>query len=177
MFEFRPPIYLLKHTAEAGQLNSITDTAKKHKTGTVYYDDANEKAYVYAENSTTDALTAGAPFMVAVMADASGVTEVKAAAATNLPTTNAYFAVPPVATPASGFGWFQVQGDVAAVSGLVSEARTAGGTTVLHTDGTFLYAAAGAWGVSEHAFAYVVTSTSAVTSANLDLIGREITGG
>lgn len=177
MFEFRPPITCLKATAESGQLNTIIDAAAAHKTGTVYYDGTNDKTYVYVENSISDAVTANAPYMIAAMSDASGVTEVKLAAATNLPTTNAYFAVPPVAIPGDYFGWVLVQGQNAAVSGLVSEARTAGGTIVFHNDGTFLYAAAGAWGVSEHAFAYVKTAnTAASTTGSLDIIGREITG-
>lgn len=177
MYEFRPSLYLLKSTAEKGQLNTITDSTAQHRTGTVFYDSTNDKTYVYVENSISDAVTANAPYMVSAMSDASGVTEVKLAAKTNLPLVNGYFAVPPVAIPGDYFGWVQIQGKNAAVSGLVSEARTAGGQVVLSADGTFAYLAATAWGVNENCVAYVTTSNAAAVTGALDIIGREITGG
>jgi len=170
-FAFRPSIEYLKRTAEAGQLLTAGDSTAMHKPGTYFYDDANDKGYVYvyAESALTSQT---ATYVIESGDSAVGHWSAIAIADTQY---HGYVGAPATSVTTLKYGWVQVQGPVTAMAGLVSEARTAKGQ-MDHTGGTLAYLASNAKGQTlPSVFGTVrVANTAAATTGNIYLHGNRI---
>jgi hypothetical protein len=133
---------------------------------------------VYAKNAHTTTIAADAPAPLQAANDVSYVQDgIAVTVLSDLGTNPCYIVTPCAAIPTLYYGWYQYKGDVTALTGCTSEARTAG-DNMLVTAGVLSRGAAIAFGVDPKCFAIVrVANTAAGTTANVRLIGRECTPG
>jgi len=174
----RDTSFVVEHTANPGQLLSITDSTPYHNTGQTYLDKATGKWYAYAQNNHTTTIAANAPAPLAAANDATSVRQGWATTViSDLGNACCYIVTPCAAIPTTYYGWYQFQGDVTALTGCTNEARTAGDQMEV-TGGVLSRAAALGFGVGPKCFGIVrVANTGASTTANVYLIGRECTPG
>ncbi len=115
-FEFKQYTDLLKHTTEKGQLLSITDDTAQHTVGAVYFDEKNNKTYVYAYNGVGAAVAADAVYVLIpkYSSTATNYTRWQVDGMTDDTTKlcKKYVCVPAAAVPSVYYGWNQVQGEV-----------------------------------------------------------------
>jgi hypothetical protein len=164
---------VVEHTANPGQLLSITDSVPYHRTGQTYFDRKTGKGYVYGYNGTGGALTANSftslgPYYTTDSTDKDWAYFTP----TNIAVV-AYIVAPCAAIPSTYFGWSQFKGNN---TGFIctSESRATAGAHMYIYDGGTKCAAASAWGVPNTTFAVVrAADTGATTVANVRLIGRE----
>ncbi len=170
-FQFSPKVAYLKHTTESGQLLTAGDTAAQHTCGTKYYDTKNDKGYVYV-------------YAEAALTSQKATYIVERGNSTNIPYSaiaiadtayHGYVGAPATAITATTYGWVQVSGNVTALAGLTSEARTAGGQ-LDHTGGVLSYLAPDNEGITiPSVFGMVrVANTAAATTGNARLLGVRI---
>lgn len=176
---FAPPIGLLKANTEIGQLLSITDTAPKHDVGSRYYDKTNKKMYVYAYNAVGSALSDNDPYLLIPQnSKGTGGNWKVVAVADDTLSKQKYVCVPAAVTPATYYGWMQVQGDVS-VNSSDTDVWTDEAWAV--NDELYIVAALGkiaadtALGFVTSAFAFVNDSRASTATAenSIYLIGRE----
>ena len=177
-FRNQHPLQRIEETANPGQLLTITDSSPMHKVGALYYNPDDDKTYIYAYNATgADAVQYSLEILENVYSAATPRVNWQAIGVSDSDGDMAYVCAPAAAIPTLYYGWWQVQGDVAAAAGLVSETRTAGEELIV-TDTTYIAATAGTNGCEDAAFAIVnATTTAAATTANIYLLGREFPTG
>jgi hypothetical protein len=172
-----PPI-TVENTANPGQLQSITDTVPYNRTGSVYFDKSTGKGYIYAYNAQGGTLTANAVYCVSAFGYTTDSTDkdVTIDTPSDLAATASYVVAAVAALPSTYYGWVQYKGDNTAVSGLSSEARTAGGQVILK-DALGVYAAATADLPVQTCFAVVrVANTAASATGNIRFLGQQVVG-
>ena len=169
--EFTPNLGYLKHTTESGQLLTAGDTAAQHTVGTTYYDTKNDKTYVYVYAAA--ALTSQKATYIVERGNSTDIPYYAIAIADTA--YHGYVGAPATAITATTYGWVQVVGNVTAMTGLTSEARTAGGQ-MDHTGGVLSYLASDNEGVTiPSVFGVVrVANTAASTTGNVRLLGVKI---
>jgi len=185
-FEFPQFTGILKHTTEKGQLYSVSDTTAQHTVGSKYYDDKNDKTYVYAKNAAAATLATNKPYSLQHAFSSTGDNwKVYAVASDTSDIAERYICVPASAlTTDALYGWVQVQGNVlvdgsdtdvfdseawvAAGSGLEYDGTTIN-TQALETTGT---------GIIGTVFAYTITSAAAGSDLDdaeiIHLIGKPV---
>ena len=172
MFDFGNII--VPETADTGGLLTTGDTVAQFPPGTVTYKisanvlEAKKYVYVYAEG----ALTANkATYVVERGGVLGGVAALAIADTAGL----GHVGASPAAVTATKYGWVQIAGPVTAMTGLTSEARTAGGQ-MDHTGGVLSYLASDNEGATiSSVFGMVrVANTAASTTGNIHLIGERI---
>jgi len=176
-FQFPKRITHLKHTTEAGQLLSITDTGAQHDVGCVYVDEVNNKAYVYAYNAVGATLSdndtyflvpqytggTGGNWTVEPMADGAKAV---------------YVCVPAALVPSTYYGWAQVQGDVdvnASDTDVFTDEAWAVNDELYVTAGKSATVADSDVGMTTSAYAIVEDSRASTGTAEctIYLVGRE----
>lgn len=165
---------IVPETADTGGLLTTGDTVAQFPPGTVTYkisDDVlttKKYVYVYAEG----ALTANKATYVVERGGALGGVAALAIADTAY---HGYVGASPAAVTAAKYGWVQIAGPVTAMTGLTSEARTAGGE-MDHTGGVLSYLASDNEGITlPSCFGSVrVANTAASTTGNIQLHGVRI---
>jgi len=180
MFSFKPPLRYLKNTTEIGQLLTIVDSTAQHDVGASYYDDTNNKTYVYAYNAVGAALSDNDPYLLIPQnSNGTGGNWKVVAIADDTLDKQKYVCVPAAVTPSTYYGWMQAQGDVDVNSsdvGVWGDEAWAVNDELYVTAAICATVADTALGCSDLAFAFVNDSRASTATAenSIYLIGREV---
>lgn len=173
-FKFPQFTGILKHTTEKGQLYSVSDTTAQHTVGTKYYDDKNDKTYVYALNAAAATLATNKPYALQHAFSSTGDNwQVFAVASDTSDIAIRYNVVPAAAlTTAAPYGWVQAQGNVL-VDGsdtdvFDSEAWVAAGSGLEYDGTTINTQALESTGTGNAPTVFAYTITSAAAGSDLD---------
>lgn len=179
MFEFPKRINLLKSTTEAGQLLDVSSSTAQHDVGTVYYDNVNNKTYVYAYNAVGAELDDNDPYyLVPQYSGGTGGVWTVEPIADDAALKCVHVCVPAAEIPDTYYGWVQVQGDVdvnASDTNVWTDEAWAVNDELYVTAGVGATVADTDYGVTVNTFAIVEDSRASDGTAEctIYLIGRE----
>ena len=179
-FVFPKRIELLKNTTEAGQLRTVTDSSPQHDVGSAYYDNVNNKAYVYGYNAVGSELDDNDPYLLIPQnSNGTGGNWKVVAIADDTLDKHKYVCVPAAEIPSTYYGWMQAQGDVSVNSsdvGVWGDEAWAVNDELYITAAICATVADTALGIPDLAFAFVNDSRASTATAenSIYLIGREI---
>jgi len=184
-FEFKQNTGILKHTTEKGQLLSISDDTAQHTVGSIYYDDKNNKTYVYAYNGVGATVAADAVYVLIpkYSSTATNYTRWQVDGMTDDTTKvlKKYVCVPAAAVLSTYYGWNQVQGEVDVdttdTNFFTVEAYDTDGDQLFISGAVVASAAIHAGGgIRNDCFAITkdVTTSDGLDGATIYLLGREV---